>query len=108
MYETRTTERRRSRRVRMKQSLRVRPTDPKDGVFEEIGSTTNVSQDGAYFVTKRTSYREGMRVFVTLPYHAPLSPQNYEYLGQVARVDDLGNDQRGIAIRFLSSANKRY
>jgi hypothetical protein len=106
MYDKRQTERRRTRRVRMKQGLRVRPTSPKDGEFEEIGTTTNVSQDGVYFVTKRDAYHEGMRLYVTVPYHSPFSPQNYEYLGQIARVDDLAGGQRGIAVKFLSSAKK--
>jgi PilZ domain len=106
MFESRTTERRRSRRVKMKQSLRVRPSDPKDGMFEEIAATTNVSQDGIYFISPREIYREGMRLFVTVPYHSPMSPQNYEYLGQIARIDELANGQRGIAIKFLSSANR--
>ena len=107
MNDSKTTERRRTRRVKMKQSLRIRPTDPKDGTFEELGATRNVSQDGIYFVSKREAYREGMRLFVTVPYHSPLSPQNYEYLGQIARIDELGNGERGIAIKFLSSANRR-
>lgn len=107
MHESRTTERRRSRRVKMKQGLRIRPSDPKDGVFEEFGATKNVSQDGIYFVSKREIYREGMRLFVTVPYHSPTSPQNYEYLGQIARIDELGTGERGIAIKFLSAANRR-
>jgi PilZ domain len=107
MNDSKTTERRRTRRVRIKQSLRIRPTDPKDGTFEELGTTRNVSQDGIYFASKREVYREGMRLFVTVPYHSPLSPQNYEYLGQIARIDELGNGERGIAIKFLSSANRR-
>jgi hypothetical protein len=41
-----------------------------------------------------------------VPYHSPFSPQNYEYHGQVARIDDLGNSQRGIAVRFLASPKK--
>lgn len=106
MHEGKSTERRRSRRVKMKQSLRVRPSDPKDGTFEEIGATKNVSQDGIYFVSKREAYREGMRLFVTVPYHSPTSPQNYGYLGQITRIDELGNGERGIAIKFLSSANR--
>ena len=100
-------ERRRHRRVRMKQPMRVRPTDPKDGVFEEIGTTKDVSQDGAYFLTKLDVYHEGMRLFFTLPYHAPRSEQNYEYLGQVARVDVMENGQKGVAVKFLSTTNKK-
>ncbi len=107
MYEKRQTERRRTRRVRMKQGMKVRSTSPKGGQFEEIGTTTNVSQDGVYFVTKKDVYREGMRLYVTVPYHSPFSSQNYEYLGQVARIDEMKDGQRGIAVRFLSSTKKQ-
>jgi hypothetical protein len=91
----------------MKQGLRVCPTNPQDGTFEEISTTTNMSQGGIYFVTKRDNYREGMRLFITVPYHSPQSRQNYEYLGQVARVDTLENGQKGIAVTFLPAAKKR-
>jgi PilZ domain len=103
MSDPRLSDRRRTRRVRMKQPLRVRPSNAKDGTFEEIGMTANVSQDGLYFVTQREEYREGMRLFVTMPYHAPQSAQNYEYVGQIARIDDLGGNGKGVAVRFLSS-----
>jgi PilZ domain len=106
MHEKRQAERRRTRRVRMKQGMRVRPTSPKDGPFEEVGTTTNVSQDGVYFVTKKDVYREGMRLYVTVPYHSPFSPQNYEYLGQVARIEAMADGKKGIAVRFLSSTKK--
>jgi PilZ domain len=107
MYEKRQAERRRTRRVRMKQGMKVRSTSSKGGPFEEIGTTTNVSQDGVYFVTKKDVYREGMRLYVTVPYHSPFSPQNYEYLGQVARIDEMKDGQRGIAVKFLSSTKKQ-
>jgi hypothetical protein len=91
----------------MRQSVRVRPSDPKDVPFDEIGTTKNVSRDGVYFLTKRESYYLGMRLFVTLPYHSPpIDPLNHEYIGQVARVDDLGDGQRGVAVRLLSSADR--
>jgi hypothetical protein len=106
MPEVRQPDRRRNRRVRMKQGLRVRPSNPKDAQFEEISTTKDVSQDGAYFVTELDSYYEGMRLFVTLPYYAANSPQNYHYLAQVARIDDLENSQKGIAVRLLSAATK--
>lgn len=91
----------------MKQGLRVRPSNPDDRQFEEIGTTKDVSQDGVCFVTQLESYSVGMRLFVTVPYHAPNSQQNYHYIGQVARVDDLGNKQKEVAIKFLSSAEKQ-
>jgi hypothetical protein len=101
------SERRRSRRVRMKQALRVRPLNPKAGPFEEMGTTKDVSQDGVYFVTQRDVYGEGMRVLVTVPYDSLYGQKNYEYLGQVVRVDDQGNGQRGVAIKFVPSAAKK-
>jgi hypothetical protein len=106
MQEVRQSERRRTRRVRMGQSVRVRPSDPKDVPFDEIATTKNVSRDGVYFLTKRESYYVGMRLFVTLPYHSPVNPLNHEYIGQVARVDDLADGQRGVAVRLLSSADR--
>ena len=93
--------------MRMKQALRVQPVEPKGRPFEEIGTSKDVSQNGVYFVTQREVYCEGMRVLVTLPYHAPYSFQNYEYAGQVARVEELANGQRGVAIRFLPSSYKK-
>ncbi len=99
-------EHRRSRRVRMKQALRVRPLDRKDGSFEELGTTKDLSQGGVYFVTKRDVYYVGMRLSVTVPYSAN-STQNYEYHGKVTRVEELGNSQRGVAIRFVSSASMK-
>jgi len=107
MSRASTSERRRTRRVRMKQNLRVRPSNPKDASFEEFATTKDVSQDGLYFVTQREVYREGMRLLVTMPYHSPQSQQNYEYLGQVARIEELGNRQKGIAVKFLPSAKKK-
>lgn len=107
MYDVKQAERRRNRRVRMAQAMRVCPSDPKDAPFEELGTTKNVSRDGIYFVTQRKSYYEGMRVFVTMPYHSPVNPLNYEYLGQVSRVDELGNGQTGVAVSLLSSSDKK-
>jgi hypothetical protein len=103
MDDMRQIEQRRSRRVRMKQALRVRPLDRKDGPFEELGTTKDISQGGVYFVTQREVYYEGMRLSVAVPYSANCT-QNYEYHGKVTRVDELGNSQRGVAIRFVPSA----
>ena len=100
-------EQRRSRRVRMKQTLRVRPSDPKDGSFEELGTTANLSQGGLYFVTQRTVYYEGMLLIVAVPYDAANPSGSYEYHGKVMRVDDLGNGEKGVAIRFVSTSAKK-
>jgi len=106
MDDIRQIEHRRSRRVRMKQALRVRPLDRKDGSFEELGTTKDVSQGGVYFVTQREVYYVGMRLSVTVPY-SPNSTQNYECHGKVTRVEELGNSQKGVAVRFVPSAAKK-
>lgn len=100
-------ERRKTRRVRMKQPLRVRPADPKDGrLGEELGTSKDVSQNGVYFVTQRQGYYQGMRLFVMLPYDSSARQQNYEYFGEVIRIEDLGDNQRGVAIKFRPAPAK--
>ena len=47
---------------------------PRGELFKEIGTTSNVSQEGFYFLTKGEHYEEGMRLLVTLPYHSPRRP----------------------------------
>jgi hypothetical protein len=96
-------ERRRSRRIKIGQPLKLRPSDPKDPHFEEANVTTNVSRDGIYFVSRLDSYYEGMRLFVAVPHHLPSEPQDREYLGQVVRVDTLLDARFGIAVQLLSA-----
>ena len=96
-------ERRRSRRIRIGQPLKIRPSDPKDPQFEEINTTANVSRNGIYFVSRIASYHEGMRLFVAVPHHLPHEPQDREYLGQVVRVDALLDSRWGIAVQLLST-----
>lgn len=86
----------------MKQPLRVRPLDRESGPFEELGTTKDVSQGGVYFVTQREVYHKGMRLSVTVPYSAT-GMQNYEYHGEVTRVEELGSNQRGVAVKFVAA-----
>lgn len=102
MENFRPQDRRRSRRLKIGQPLKVRPTDPRGEVFEDISKTKNVSREGFYFLTQRKSYLEGMRVFVTLPYHGAGDLRNHEYVGQVLRVDASQEDQWGVAVQLLS------
>jgi len=102
MENLRPQDRRRSRRLKIGQPLKVRPTDPKGGVFEDISKTTNVSREGIYFLTQKRSYLEGMRLFVTLPYHGAGDVRNHEYVGQVLRVDASQEEQWGVAVQLLS------
>ena len=107
MQEIRQQERRRSRRIRIGQPLKVKPSDPRDAPFEETATTKNVSRDGIYFISKNENYHEGMRLFVTLPYHFPSEPRDLEYIGQVARIDDLPDGNRGIGVQLLTSINSK-
>jgi len=95
-------ERRRSRRLKIGQPLKVVPTDPSGGIREDTGTTRNVSREGFYFLTKKTGYQEGMRLFVTLPFHKPDDLRNREHLGQVIRVDAMENGEWGVAVQFLA------
>jgi len=103
MQETARKYHRQSRRVTIAQPVRLRPADQRGQFFEEIGTTKNVSQEGFYFLTHRETYEEGMRLFVTLPYHFPPDRDDREHIGQVVRVELLGDGQRGIAVQLLSS-----
>jgi|SRR5271165_3138762 len=95
-------EKRRSRRIRIGQPLKIRASDPKGQTIEETNTTKNVGREGIYFVSGKASYYEGMRVFVNVPFHNPAHPQDHEYLGQVVRVEELPDGQWGVAIQFLS------
>ena len=93
---------RRSRRINVGQPVRLIPSIPRGELFEEIGTTNNVSHEGFYFLTKSKYYEEGMRLLVTLPYHSPRRPHDREYLAQVVRVELLDDSQCGVAVRLLS------
>jgi hypothetical protein len=95
-------DKRRSRRIRIGQPLKIRASDPKDVHVEETNITKNVSREGIYFVSPIVTYYEGMRLYVTVPHHAPRDPQDREYLGQVVRVEKLAEGQCGVAVQFLS------
>jgi len=59
--------RRKVRRVKIRQPIKVRPANPKDGEFDDISQTENASKRGIYFLTEGQRYFVGMRVYVTLP-----------------------------------------
>ena len=106
LMELRPQERRRSRRIRIGQTLKIRPSDPRDEHFEDLNITKNVSREGIYFVTEIGSYYEGMRLFLTVPYHSPSEPMDQEYLGQVTRLEQLDEHRWGVAIQLLTSMSK--
>ena len=100
-------DKRRSRRIRIGQPLKIRASDPKDAGVEEVNITRNVSREGIYFVSPVRTYTEGMRLYVTVPHHNPRDPKDREYLGQVVRVHRLPEEQYGVAIQFLAEVKPK-
>src|SRR5437588_13131653 len=93
-------ERRRRARLKLPQVVRVRPSDAHLN-FDDILPTLNATRDSVYFASKNTTYVEGMRVFITFAYSDATGSLNRESLGQVVRVDDLGQGRRGIGVPIL-------
>jgi hypothetical protein len=94
-------ERRRKARLKLRQTVRVRPSDAHRQDFDEILPTVNTSRDSVYFVSKNKDYKEGMRVFITYPYSDAPGSLNRESLGKVVRIEELGQGRRGIAVEIL-------
>lgn len=94
-------EKRRSRRIRIGQPLKIRASDPNDAQIVETNTTKNVSRDGIYFVSEVATYSEGMRLYITVPHHTPRDPKDREYLGQITRIEKLPDGKWGVAVQFL-------
>jgi hypothetical protein len=92
------SDRRREPRSRSARPVYVRPADANDTDFEEVGTMTDFSRDGFYFVTARTeSYHEGMMLYV-IP---SLGCFNFEYLGEIVRIEQLTDGEYGIAVHLI-------
>lgn len=94
-------ERRTSRRCKITQVLRVRPSNPQNDHFEDVRGTLSVSRSGVYFHSHLNSYQVGMRLFVTMPYAQDPTAVNRDYLAEVARVEPLVTGNYGIGIKLL-------
>ena len=95
------TERRGSRRCKITQLMRIRPSDPEKENFDDMRGTVSVSRSGVYFQTSEISYEIGMRLFVTMPYSHDAHGMNREYLCEVVRVDALANGMTGVGFKIL-------
>ena len=95
------TERRGSRRCKITQLMRIRPSDPERDPFEDIRGTLSVSRSGIYFQSSVTTYEVGMRLFVTMPYSKEPASMSREYLGEVVRRDLLPNGLFGVGFKIL-------
>jgi hypothetical protein len=99
------SELRRARRAKLARPMRVRPSEPRDDHFEDLPTSVNASKHGIYFVTRRSNYYKGLRVFVTFPYTSAHDPMTSEYLAEVVRVDTLPNSKFGIAVDLKMTVN---
>ncbi|HKN73669.1 MAG TPA: PilZ domain-containing protein [Candidatus Acidoferrum sp.] len=96
-----TTERRGSRRCKITQLMRIRPSDPEKDHFDDMRGTLSVSRSGVYFQTSEPAYEIGMRLFLTLPYSQDPMSMNREYLAEVVRRDPLSTGMFGIGLKIL-------
>src|SRR6516225_358925 len=95
------TERRSSRRCKITQLMRIRPSDPERSAFDDIRGTLSVSRTGVYFHSSEPEYEVGMRLFVTMPYTKEPTALSHEYLAEVVRRDQLPNGLFGIGFKIL-------
>lgn len=95
------TERRSSRRCKITQLMRIRPSDPEKDHFDDIRGSHSVSRTGVYFQSSETGYDVGMRLFVTMPYTKEPTSMQREYLAEVVRRDHLPNGLYGIGFKIL-------
>jgi hypothetical protein len=95
------TERRASRRCKITQLMRIRPSDPEKDHFEDLRGTLSVSRSGVYFQSSEKAYEVGMRLFVTMPYAQDAGTMSREYLAEVVRVDSLVNGMTGVGFKIL-------
>src|SRR5258708_30494612 len=95
------SERRGSRRCKINQLMRIRPSDPEKEHFEDLRASTSVSRSGVAFHTSETGYELGMRLFVTMPYSRDPAAINREYLAEVVRLEKLTNTMIAVRIKLL-------
>ncbi|HEX4537287.1 MAG TPA: PilZ domain-containing protein [Candidatus Acidoferrum sp.] len=95
------SERRSSRRCKITQVMRIRPSDPEQEYFDDFRGTVSVSRSGMYFHTTELGYEVGQRLFITIPYPSDPTVIGREYLAEVVRKDNLPNGMIGIGFKTL-------
>jgi hypothetical protein len=95
------TERRGSRRCKITQLMRIRPSDPNKDHFDDIRGSISVSRSGVFFQSSELGYEVGMRLFVTMPFSQDPASMAREYLAEVVRRDVLPTGMFGIGIKIL-------
>lgn len=95
------TERRASRRCKITQLMRLRPSDPEHEPFDDIRGSLSVSRTGVYFHSSEPGYQVGLRLFVSMPYSKEPASMAREYLCEVVRREPLPNGLYGVGFKFL-------
>ncbi len=102
------SERRGTRRCKINQLMRIRPSDPEKEHFEDLRGSTSVSRSGVAFHTSETGYELGMRLFVTMPYSRDPAAINREYLAEVVRLEKLPNTMIAVGIKLLMEMGMQH
>jgi hypothetical protein len=102
------SERRGSRRCKITQLMRIRPSDPSIQHFDDMRGTVSVSRTGVYFHTTEDGYEVGIRLFLIMPYSQDPGSTNREYLAEVVRKDPLPNGMTGIGVKLLMEIGPQH
>ncbi len=101
-------ERRSSRRCKITQLMRIRPSDPSVEHFDDMRGSISVSRTGIYFHTTESGYEVGIRLFLIMPYSNDPGSTNREYLAEVVRKDPLPNGMTGIGVKLLMEIGPQH
>jgi CheY-like chemotaxis protein len=93
-----TPERRRKHRALISAPIRVRGVNVTSNGPDEVATTVDVSRVGILLHTGLDSYYRAMEVAVVFPYSDAEYAIQTEQIGRVARITDLGNGTRAVAI----------
>ncbi|MGD0304955.1 MAG: response regulator [Candidatus Acidiferrales bacterium] len=91
-------ERRRKRRALISAPLRVRTKNLTGAGLDEVANTVDVSRLGVLFQTGLDCYQRGMELMVTFPYSKVPHGIQAEQPGVVARVQEMEDGKRRVAI----------
>src|SRR5579863_8092022 len=91
-------ERRRSPRVKLEQTVRIRPANAERPL--DLQKTRDISRTGFYFTTASGHYYMGMRVYATIGYKAD-DPVIRESLCEVVRLERLAGEKWGVAVHIV-------
>ena len=94
-------DRRREPRTRIDRPAYVRPVGSSGPRFEEVRAMRDFSRSGFHFITEKGFYREGMQLCV-IPAFGSF---NFEYVGEVVRIERLPFGDYGVAVRLLRMGN---